>query len=46
VIKNKNLGYYEVEVLITIAKELQTEIMFDERYANSNLYSNNDALIK
>jgi hypothetical protein len=45
VTKSKNLSSYEVEVLIIIAKELKTQILIDESFSNSNLYSNNDNLI-
>ncbi len=45
VTKNQYLRYYEVDILITIAKELKNQIWFDEQYSNLNLNSNNDTFI-
>jgi hypothetical protein len=46
IMKNhQDLRYYEVEILINIAKELKTQIWFDERYSNLSLDCNNNALI-
>ena len=45
VTKNHYLRYYEVDILITIAKELKSQIWFDEQYSNLNLNSNNDTFI-
>ncbi len=45
VTKNQYLRDYEVDILITIAKELKNQIWFDEQYSNLNLNSNNDTFI-
>ena len=45
VTKNQYLRYYEVDILINIAKELKSQIWFDEQYSNLNLNSNNDTFI-
>ena len=42
---NQHLKYYDVDILITIAKELESQIWFDEQYSNLNLDTNNNALI-
>ena len=42
---NQHLRYYDVHILITIAKELDSQIWFDEQYSNLDLDSNNNALI-
>ena len=45
VTKNHYLRYHEVDILITIAKELKSQIWFDEQYSNLNLNSNNNTFI-
>ncbi len=45
VTKSHYLRYQEVDILITIAKELKSQIWFDEQYSNLNLDSNNDTFI-
>lgn len=46
IIKNhQHLRYYDVDILITIAKELKSQIWFDEQYSNLNLDTKNNALI-
>ena len=39
------LRYYDVDILITIVKELEKQIWFDDRYTNLNIESNNNAWI-
>jgi hypothetical protein len=44
--KNRQyLRYYDVDILITIAKELESQLFFDDNYSNLNLDTNNNALI-
>ena len=45
VTKNHYSRYHEVDILINIAKELKSQIWFDEQYSNLNLNSNNDTFI-
>ncbi len=46
VMKNHQyLRYYDVDILITIAKELEHQIWLDDKYTNLNTNSNNNALI-
>ncbi len=47
VMKNHQyLRYYDVDILITIAKELESQIWLDDKYSSLNVDSNNNALIK
>ena len=39
------LRYYDVDILITIAEELESQIWLDDKYTNLNIDSNNNALI-
>jgi hypothetical protein len=39
------LRYYDVDILINIAKELESQIWFDEQFSNLDINTNNDALI-
>jgi hypothetical protein len=43
--KYQYLRYYDVDILITIAKELKIQIWFDDKYSNLNIDSNNNAWI-
>ena len=44
--KNRQyLRYYDVDILITIAKELESQLFFDDNYSNLNVDSNNNALL-
>jgi hypothetical protein len=43
--KNQYLRYYEVDILINIAKELKSQIWFDEQYSNLSLDCNNNTFI-
>ena len=46
VMKNHQyLRYYDVDILITIAEELESQIWLDDKYTNLNIDSNNNALI-
>jgi hypothetical protein len=46
VMKNHQyLRYYDVDILITIAEDLESQMWLDDKYTNSNIDSNNNALI-
>jgi hypothetical protein len=43
--KYQYLRYYNVDILFTITKDLESQIWFDDKFSNLNLDSNNNALI-